>query len=120
MDTVKVMKRQVVADRATQAALATRMTKADKVMQKLLQNLKIMQCNMAAATSCKDADKEFGENDVFPIQVVEAPLTHTWAYHLVQDSPEALKGRILPLLGTGMAQDDNRVIHAEKAGKNID
>lgn len=73
MDTAKVMKRQAAADRATKAALETRMAKTDKSTQDLLQNLTVMQKNPAEETMCRDADKEFGKNDKMPMKVVKAP-----------------------------------------------
>lgn len=94
METVKVMERQAAADRAAKAALETKTTKADKATQDLLQSLTSLQQNLVAAMRCRAAEKEFGENDIMPMKVVEAPPTHTLAFHPVREAVNALPNSI--------------------------
>lgn len=52
-----------------------RVANADKALQYLLQNLKIMQQNLAAAMRSRETNQKFGENYIMPIAEVEAPPT---------------------------------------------
>lgn len=117
VDTVSIIERQVSDDRSSQAALATIIFKVDKSTKKLLQNLKIMQQNLAAKTKCRDAEKEFRENVIMPMQVVEAPPTHTRAYHPIREHSTALTDAIWSPLGAVIVQGDHQITKAEKAGK---
>lgn len=58
-------------DKMACTALALIIAKADNNTQTLFQNIKIMQQNLAVAMTCKDAEKEFGENVVMPMQAVD-------------------------------------------------
>lgn len=78
--TVKLFEQKTEADREAKAELARKVEKTDKAAQDLLQNLNIMQQNLAAAVSRRGIDKEFSVKYMVPTNAVQAPMTHTPAF----------------------------------------
>lgn len=102
MNTIMVMERKTVADKAEKAALAARVARGNKATENKLQNLgelTIMQQNLKKAMRCKKSDQEFEENGFGPMLLVDTPPAHTRAFHQVQETTVAMRDKIWPRVG---------------------